>query len=341
MQASEILSTTSVKNFQNFLNRASRRSESTKHLYAWGITLLTVFLRKAHPDMTIPLLKKADQYELLDAYAGWLMEQGFGSNSVISAITTAKKWMWYHDVEVYREKLRQKVELPRPEEAADDAPTKEEIRKILSTMEFETQNRLLMIACSGIRPVDLQYLKWSDFKWEERPVRLIVPPYGKTKRGWETFITDELAERLKNQQRLENSELLWPTSGSVSTSVSFITAIRHHKDLNIVSKTSQRGREFSRHKYHLYSLKKFFHSNVTAEVGDEIAKAWEGRKAYLATYNRLRLEEKRQLYLKVMPRLAIFQTEAPKTQDRLRERLKRRGLTDENIDRVLEGLVLN
>jgi len=102
-----------------------------------------------------------------------------------------------------------------------------------------------MIACSGIRPVDLQYLKWSDFKWEEHPVRPIAPPYGKTKRGWETFITDELAERLKNQQCLENSELLWPTSGSVSTSVSSITAIRHHEDLNIVSRTSQRDRAFA------------------------------------------------------------------------------------------------
>jgi len=34
-------------------------------------------------------------------------------------------------------------------------------------------------------------------KWDEHPVRLIVSAKGKTKQGWESYITDELAERLK------------------------------------------------------------------------------------------------------------------------------------------------
>jgi SOS response regulatory protein OraA/RecX len=55
-----------------------------------------------------------------------------------------------------------------------------------------------------------------------------------------------------------------------------------------------------------------------------------------------KLEERQKLYLKVMPRLTIFsEPEKPKMEDRLRERLKQRGLTDEIVDKVLEGLVLN
>ncbi|HEY4674222.1 MAG TPA: hypothetical protein VIH03_08655 [Nitrososphaerales archaeon] len=43
-----------------------------------------------------------------------------------------------------------------------------------------------------------------------------------------------------------------------------------------------------------------------------------------------------------MPRLTIFsEPEKPKMEDRLRERLKQKGLSDEIIDKVLEGLVLN
>lgn len=88
-------------------------------------------------------------------------------------------------------------------------------------------------------------------------------------------------------------------------------------------------------------LKKFFFSQATAEVGDVVAQAWCGRKAYLAAYLRLPLEDRQKLYLKVMPRLTIFSSEPPKAQGRLRERLKTKGLSDEIIDGVLEGLVFN
>lgn len=86
---------------------------------------------------------------------------------------------------------------------------------------------------------------------------------------------------------------------------------------------------------------KFFNSTVKVEVGDDMTKALQGRKAYLSTYDRLKLEDKQKLYIKVMPKLSIFASEAQKPQDRLRQRLKARGISDEEIDNVLEGLVLS
>jgi len=121
----------------------------------------------------------------------------------------------------------------------------------------------------------------------------------------------------------------------------FLAAVRKFPELTVMAKESKRGRMGDRYKIHLYSLKKFYFSQATAEVGDMVAQAWCGRKAYLGTYLRLPLEERQKLYLKVMQRLTIFIQEPPRTEERLRERLKTRGLTDEMIDRVLEGLVLN
>jgi len=50
----------------------------------------------------------------------------------------------------------------------------------------------------------------------------------------------------------------------------------------------------------LYSLKKFFNTNTKAEVGETSALAWQGRKAYLATYDKFKLEEKQMAYLKII-----------------------------------------
>ena len=59
-----------------------------------------------------------------------------------------------------------------------------------------------------------------------------------------------------------------------------------------------------------------------------------------AEYNRLKNEAHQKAYLKVMPKLTIFSTEQPRTDDTLRERLRAKGLTDETITQLFEGLDL-
>ncbi len=120
----------------------------------------------------------------------------------------------------------------------------------------------------------------------------------------------------------------------------FRDAMLKFDDLRVIGRLSKRGRKHSNYRIHLYSLRKYFFSQVTSEVGDAIAHSWCGRKGYLSNYLRLPIEERRKLYLKCMPRLTIFSDEPPKTEDRLRERLKTRGLSDEDINKALEGLDL-
>lgn len=246
-QANEILPVIEAKTFQNFLNRIGRRSDRTKAIYKKGIELLAVFLQKSHPDNTIEVMAKVDPYDLLDAFTGWLTDEGYSPNTTIVCVSAAKKWLRYNNVKVYTEEMKEKVELPRAEEALDDAPTKQQIRKILNVVEFETQNKMLLISCSGLRPVDLWTLKWTDFKWDEHPVRLIVPPFGKTKRGWETFITSELAERLKVQERTD--EKIFP-KGRTDLRMSFRKAVDKFSELNVLAKEFKR--KHKRYKLHLY-----------------------------------------------------------------------------------------
>lgn len=335
-QTSDILPTLEQKNFENFLKRMGRRSENTKRICNYSIRLLTSFLQKAYPDDTIAVITKIDPCDLLDSFVGWLTDQRYSSNSILQTVALTKKWLRYHGVKVYNEDLRERIELPRSEEALDDPLTKDQIRKILTHMDFQTQNHMLLLACSGIRPIDVLSLQGTDFKWDEHPVRLIVPPKGKTKRGWETFITDELAERIKTNKHFR------PGQNPKNLTIIFLYHIKKYNPELAIMNTSARGWRGNRRRIHLYSLKKFFFSQVTAEVGDAMAHAWCGRKAYLSNYLRLPLEERQKLYLKTMPRLTIFsEPEKSRTEDTLRGRLKAKGLTDEIITQVLEGLVLN
>ena len=324
------------KSFTAFIERMSRRSESTGRVYGQGIRLLASFLQKPHPNDTVPITTKLDPYQVLDGYVGWLLREGYSANSVLAYVGGVKSWLWYNGVEVYNEKLRRFVELPQPEEALDDAPTKKMLREILQHLSFRMQSQMLLLSCSGVRPVDMRFLKPSDFKWEEHPVRLIVPPKGKTKRGWETFITDELAVRLR-----QDPYFFRPKGGKWGKNLR-VAFYRGAKKANclIEARVTERGKRL--YKYHLYSLKKFFESNVTmAHGGDRsFALAWEGRKAYLDNYLRLTLEQRQQLYLKAMPHLTIFTEEPTKPKDLVVDRLKKHGLSEETIAKVLEGLVL-
>jgi integrase len=214
------------KNFQNFLKRLERGSQNTKDLYEWGVRLLATFLQKPHPDETVRAIKSFDVYEMIDAFTGWLVEQKYSSNSIINAVTGVRSWCWYNDIEIYNEKMRKKVQLPTREEAVDDAPTRDQIRQILTHMRFELQNKILILTCSGIRPVDIKFLKWSDFKWDEKPVRLLVPGKGKTKRGWETFITEELAERLRMQKNFMKTEKIYEGGLTTATISSLFSRAR-------------------------------------------------------------------------------------------------------------------
>ncbi len=120
----------------------------------------------------------------------------------------------------------------------------------------------------------------------------------------------------------------------------FRMAMIKHPDLREIGRRSSRVDKHSCYKLHLYTLKKFLFSQVTAEACDALGHAWCGSKGYLSNYLRLPIEERRKLYLRCMLRLTIFNDEPPKTEDRLRERLKTRGLSDDVIDKVLEGLDL-
>lgn len=106
-----------------------------------------------------------------------------------------------------------------------------------------------------------------------------MPPKGKTKRGWETSITDELAERLKSQRNFQKSEKIWDSGTKTKEISDYFRKALKRLNMLVVGRESGRGRSAVRYKIHLYSLRKYFNTTTKVEVGDTFAYAWQGRKA--------------------------------------------------------------
>jgi len=70
----------------------------------------------------------------------------------------------------------------------NEAPTTAQIMEILSKVHFKTKSKLLLLTCTGIRPTDVWYLKWIDFKWEWTSSRAHRTSIWEDKKGLGIFL---------------------------------------------------------------------------------------------------------------------------------------------------------
>ncbi len=273
--------------------------------------------------------KELDIYQILSEYVIFLDKKSIKPKTIRLWLSVVKGYFSYMGIDVFSEKCKQRVKLPKVRRLKKEALTKEILVKLLHNLDTKLQTAVLVAVSSGLRVGEISGLTLSDIEFHSDPVKINVrAETSKSGEDRETYISKEASEALrdylqrffgwredstnKNLQRLRifgrtnrirerDSRLPTPEeqlSEAILLQRALIRKIEKVPDLN---KMARNGRRV----IHFHAFREFFYTQVSNVSGSNFAHALMGHHEYLDTYYALSEKQQVSLYKKSESYLTI------------------------------------
>lgn len=183
-------------------------SEASLKSYRTGIigekNGFRIFLKEKHNCNEIQLShrienKELDVYKILNEYVIFLDKKGIKPKTIRLWFTVIKGYLTHLQVEVFSEKCKQVVKLPKIRRIKKEALTKEVLVKLLHNLDAKLSTAVLVATASGMSIGEIAGLKLSDIEFNRDPVKInIRAETSKSREDRETYLTNEASEALKD-----------------------------------------------------------------------------------------------------------------------------------------------
>ena len=183
-------------------------NRSTAHEYLMRLNsfrkfVLASYNRRLTVDELVTKIRKgsADPYTIIRNYAAFLQQTNNISNSTLKfRIVTLKNFLEFYDVDISPRKFKLKVKLPKVVRKTKEALSKEDVIEILNACsDIRLKTYLMLLASTGMRPVEALSIRIKDLDLKSNPSRLFVRgEYTKTRSDRTIFLTHELDNQLSS-----------------------------------------------------------------------------------------------------------------------------------------------
>jgi len=261
-------------------------------------------------------------------------------------------------VEVYSEKCKQLVKLPKIRRIRKEPLTKDVLIRVLNVLPVKLRCVFLVAIASGMRIGEIAALKLSDVDFSENPTKIMVrAETTKTREERETFLTSEATVALKDylkryfewkeddpSNRLKDIRIFSRTSlgkyiqnherNEQRASVDLLEQLLHThlKKIPEFCGHGQNGRRI----IHFHALREYFFTTVSNVSGSSFAHALMGHHDYLDTYYALPQTQKKKFYLKAEPFLTI--SNYSRVEEELERIQDRQQLLEEKYAKLIKHL---
>jgi len=275
--------------------------------------------------------EELDVYKILNEYVIFLDKKGIRPKTIRLWFTVVKGYLTNLQVEVFSEKCKQLVKLPKVRRIKKEALTKEIIIKLLRNLDAKLQTAVLVAISSGMRVGEIAGLTLEDIEFNHDPVKInIRAETSKSREDRETYLTNEASEALKDylkryfswKEDSTNSDLqglrifgrtskikMGNVKGRLPKSTEQLTeAILLQKTLaRRIAKVPELNRlaRNGRKVIHFHAFREYFYTVVSNVSGSNFAHALMGHHEYLDTYYTLSEKQQIKLYQKAMSYLTI------------------------------------
>ena len=273
--------------------------------------------------------KEVDIYQVLSEYVIFLDKKSIKPKTIRLWLSVVKGYFSYMGIDVFAEKCKQIVKLPKVRRLKKEALTKEILIKLLHNLDTKLQTAVLVAVSSGLRVGEISGLTLSDIEFHSDPVKITVrAETSKSGEDRETYISKESSEALrdylqrffgwredrpnKNLQhlrifgrtnRIRERDSRLPTSEEQLTEAILLqkALIRKLKKVPDLDKLARNGRRV----IHFHAFREFFYTQVSNISGSNYAHALMGHHEYLDTYYALSEKQQVSLYKKAESYLTI------------------------------------
>ena len=275
--------------------------------------------------------KELDVYKTLNEYVIFLDKKGIKPKTIRLWFTVVKGYLTHLQVEVFSEKCKQVVKLPKIRRIKKEALTKEVLVKLLRNLDAKLSTAVLVATASGMRIGEIAGLKLSDIEFNRDPVKInIRAETSKSREDRETYLTNEASEALKdyltryfswkedstNSQlqdlrifgrtsklRIDDKRSRLPNSDEQLSNAVLLQKTLHRRIGKVpeLNRLARNGRKV----IHFHAFREYFYTTVSNVSGSNFAHALMGHHEYLDTYYTLSEKQQIKLYQKAMPYLTI------------------------------------
>lgn len=275
--------------------------------------------------------EELDVYRVLNEYVIFLDKKGIKPKTIRLWFTVVKGYLTNLQVEVFSEKCKQRVKLPKVRRVKKEALTKEILVKLLRNLDAKLETAVLVAISSGMRVGEIAGLTLEDIEFNHDPVKInIRAETSKSREDRETYLTNEASEALKDylkryfswkedstNSQLQGLRIFGRTSkikmgnvkGRLPKSTEQLTeAILLQKTLaRRIAKVPELNRlaRNGRKVIHFHAFREYFYTVVSNVSGSNFAHALMGHHEYLDTYYTLSEKQQIKLYQKAMSYLTI------------------------------------
>lgn len=213
---------------------------------------------------------------------------------------------------------------------ADDIPSKEELKIILSHADLKKKALITFLASSGCRIGETCQLVEADIDMTKTPTKVVIPASITKSRNFRyTFISNEATGFLKQWLKVKDDWLLKankvyqlnpdkPRKDIKDDRIfpfTTTTARKYYNTLLDKAGLGQRDRNTRYRVYHLHTLRKFCFTHLCSVLKPNIVHGLLGHEEYLAeVYGRYSVDELGKLYANAMHVVEIFHSGYAETQ---------------------------
>ncbi len=273
--------------------------------------------------------KELDIYQVLSEYVVYLDKKSIKPKTIRLWLSVVKGYFSYMGIDVFAEKCKHIVKLPKARRMKKEALTKEILVKLLRNLDTKLQTAVLVAISSGMRVGEITGLKISDIEFNAEPVKITVrAETSKSGEDRETYISKEASAALQdylqrffgwkidkpnkdleylrifgrtNRIRERDNRLPNPEeqlSEAILLQKALIRKIIKVTDLNRLGRNGRRV-------IHFHAFREFFYTAVSNVSGSNFAHALMGHHEYLDTYYTLSEQQQVSLYQKAESFLTV------------------------------------
>ena len=338
----KVKETTPDQALQDYLDRIYIQSHSQASVNSYRTAIIgikngfRIFLKEKHNCEEIQLRtriqnQELDVYNILNEYVIFLDKKGIKPKSIRLWFTAVKSYLTHLQVEVFSEKCKQRVKLPKVRRVKKEALTKEILVKLFRNLDAKLETAVLVAISSGMRVGEIAGLTLADIEFNHEPVKINVrAETSKSREDRETFLTNEASEALKDylkryfgwkddntNSQLQGLRVFGRTSKiRIGSLKGLLPKLEEQlSDASLLQKTlagriakvpelnrlARNGRKV----IHFHAFREYFYTVVSNVSGSNFAHALMGHHEYLDTYYTLSEKQQIQLYQKAIPYLTV------------------------------------
>jgi len=336
-------------------------SENTKKAYRHAMKKFASYIGVENKDMDSFVKNYLDQLEdeeeFIDDIKGFIsyMNNDLAPKTINLYLSSVKEFFeekTEYKIEEAEWKAIRRRQVPTAKAVSKDKIlNQKELRQVVSHLDSMGTSLILFLISSGARPKEAVSLKVEDLDLEADPPRAeLNREITKNGVGRVVFMTDEARDSIKDWLRIRKgmSKATPKDKRDEEDSNSYDTKEVWNCTTNLVRKKwntalkkagldeTDKRTNVERHVYHLYSLRRYFRTNMNSER--DIIETLLGHEGYLdSSYRRYRDEELAEEYKTAENSLKIYEAEKSK-RERIKTSLAYQGISEEETANILNEL---